>query len=100
MNKSDLIEKLAEKSKLSTIQAEEIVNMVFGGMEDALKTGGRIEIRGFGSFSVKDYKSYWGRNPKSGEKIWVNAKRLPAFKLGKDLRERLNPDQEPDAPQG
>lgn len=90
MNKSELIEKLSEKSNLAANQSEEIINLIFGKVKDTLCSGNRIEIRGFGSFMVKDYKSYWGRNPKTGEKIWVSPKRLPAFKLGKELRERLN----------
>ena len=90
MNKSGLIEKLAEKSKLGQFQSEDVVNIVFDRMREALAVGKRIEIRGFGSFMVKDYESYWGRNPKTGEKIWVKPKRLPVFKLGKELRQRLN----------
>ena len=90
MNKSELIERLAERSQLGSLQAEDIVNLMFDQMRAALTQGRRIEIRGFGSFTVKDYDSYWGRNPKTGEKIWVSPKRLPAFKVGKELRERLN----------
>ena len=90
MNKSELIERLAIKSGMGSLQAEDIVNLMFEKMRVSLVTGKRIEIRGFGSFTVKDYKSYWGRNPKTGEKIKVEPKRLPAFKLGKELRERLN----------
>ena len=90
MNKSELIERLAIKSSMGSLQAEDIVNLMFEKMRVSLVSGKRIEIRGFGSFTVKDYKSYWGRNPKTGEKIKVEPKRLPAFKLGKELRERLN----------
>jgi len=90
MNKSELIEVLAEKNGLGQQQAEEVVNLVLGEMKTALRDGRRIEIRGFGSFVVKDYGSYWGRNPKTGEKIWVQPKRLPAFKVGKELKERLS----------
>lgn len=90
MNKSELIEKLSEKTALGQIQAEEIVNLIIENMQKALAAGRRIEIRGFGSFVVKDYGSYWGRNPKTGEKIWVGPKKLPYFKVGKELRERLN----------
>jgi integration host factor subunit beta len=71
-------------------KAEEIVDMVFKTMTDALVAGDRIEIRGFGSFVVKDYKGYTGRNPKTGEKIMVNSKHLPFFKTGKELKERAN----------
>ena len=90
MNKSELIEQLAEKSAIGLVQAEDIVNLIVDKMRNALTTGKRIEIRGFGSFVVKGYDSYWGRNPKTGEKIEVEAKQLPAFKVGKELRERLN----------
>lgn len=90
MNKSELIERLAQKCELGQLQSEDVVTLIFDRMRAALASGKRIEIRGFGSFVVKDYGSYWGRNPKTGEKIWVNPKRLPAFKVGKELRERLN----------
>ena len=90
MNKSELIERLAQKTGLGQLQAEDVVNLIMDKMRDSLAQGRRIEIRGFGSFVVKDYESYWGRNPKTGEKIWVSPKRLPAFKVGKELRERLN----------
>jgi len=90
MNKSELIERLAEKTALGQPQAEDIVNLVVDHMRRALADGRRIEIRGFGSFVVNEYDSRWGRNPKTGEKIWVEKKRLPAFKVGKELRERLN----------
>ena len=71
-------------------KAEEVVNIVFGDMEDALVRGERIEIRGFGSFKVKHYGSYQGRNPKTGEIIHVAEKRLPFFKVGKELKERVD----------
>jgi len=90
MNKSELIEALANQNGLTYKKAEEIVNIVFDTMTDALTSGGRIEIRGFGSFVVKDYKAYMGRNPKTGEVIKVKPKKLPFFKVGKELRERVN----------
>jgi integration host factor subunit beta len=90
MNKSELIEQLAQKEDLGQVQAEDIIRLIIDRMRGALVSGKRIEIRGFGSFTVKDYNSYWGRNPKTGEKIWVDSKRLPAFKIGKELRQRLN----------
>jgi integration host factor subunit beta len=90
MNKSEIIEELAVKKNLSFKKAEEIVSTVFDSMADALKTGERIEIRGFGSFVVKDYKSYTGRNPKTGESIAVSPKKLPFFKVGKELKERVS----------
>jgi integration host factor subunit beta len=90
MNKSELIEQLAANKNLTYRKAEEIVNLVFDSMLEELAKGGRIEIRGFGSFVVKDYKSYQGRNPKTGESITVQPKRLPFFKVGKELRERVD----------
>ncbi len=90
MNKSGLIEVLAEKAGITKKQSEQIVNLIFDSMKDALVAGERIEIRGFGSFMVKNYDSYMGRNPKTGEKVPVPPKRLPSFKVGKELRERVN----------
>ena len=90
MNKSELIEKLAGKSDISSIQAEDVVTLIIDKMKAALGGRKRIEIRGFGSFVVKSYESYFGRNPKTGEKIEVESKNLPAFKVGKELKERLN----------
>lgn len=90
MNKSELVEALASERDLTYKKSEEIVNIIFDSMADTLVNGGRIEIRGFGSFVVKDYKSYMGRNPKTGEIIRVKPKRLPFFKVGKELRERVN----------
>jgi len=90
MNKSELIDALAEKKGLTYKKAEEIVNIVLDTMADTLISGGRIEIRGFGSLVVKDYKPYTGRNPKTGEEIEVKPKKLPFFKVGKELRERIN----------
>ena len=90
MNKSELVESLANKKNLTYKKDEEIVNLIFDSMTQALVDGGRIEIRGFVSFVVKDYKSYMGRNPKTGEVIQVMPKKLPFFKVGKELRERVN----------
>jgi integration host factor subunit beta len=90
MNKSDLIVALAKEADLPLRKSEEIVNLVFDTMAGALIGGDRIEIRGFGSFMVKEYKGYTGRNPKTGDKISVNEKRLPFFKTGKELREKAD----------
>jgi len=90
MNKSDLIEALSKKVNLPTKRASEIVNMIFDGFREELKKGGRIEIRGFGSFVVRNYGAYTGRNPKSGEQIKVAPKRLPFFKVGKELKEMVD----------
>jgi integration host factor subunit beta len=89
MNKSELIEELAAKKGLSYKKAEEIVNTIFDSMTSAMINDDRIEIRGFGSFVVNSYKAYTGRNPKTGESISVNPKKLPFFKVGKELKERV-----------
>jgi len=90
MNKSQLIESLAKEESLPLRKAEEVVNTVFGEMEAALIRGERIEIRGLGSFKVKSYDGYKGRNPKTGEMIDVARKKLPFFKVGKELKERVD----------
>ena len=90
MNKSQLIETLAKQENLPLKKAAEVVNTVFGDMEDALIQGERVEIRGFGSFKIKHYKGYQGRNPKTGEVIHVADKKLPFFKVGKELKERVD----------
>ena len=89
MNKSDLIDSVAERLRVHRQLAEFIVNSIFDDMTDALVRGEGIEIRGFGSFSIRKYKAYFGRNPKTGEKIEVKPKKLPFFKVGKDLKERV-----------
>lgn len=90
MNKSELIERLSERSGLNIVQAEEVVNLIYRKMRDTMVNGGRIEIRGFGSFVVKEYQAYQGRNPKTGEKISVPPKKLPFFKVGKELKDRID----------
>ena len=90
MNKSDLIEALSTKLNLTEKKAVDVVNLIFKGFTDELKKNGRIEIRGFGSFVVKEYGSYTGRNPKTGEKIKVEPKKLPFFKVGKEHKARVD----------
>ena len=90
MNKSDLIAALAAKENLTDKQATDTINVVLDGFTDTLKKEGRIEIRGFGSFSVRQYESYTGRNPKTGVKIDVRQKKLPFFKVGKELKGMVN----------
>jgi integration host factor subunit beta len=90
VTKSELIERISEKLKLPNGKAEQIVNCVFDSMVKALQEGEGIEIRGFGSFTVREYKAYEGRNPRTGETVHVAEKKLPFFKVGKDLRERVN----------
>jgi integration host factor subunit beta len=89
MNKSELIETLAQKKGISFKKAEEIVSTVFDCLTEAMLAGDRIEIRGFGSFVINEYKAYTGRNPKTGESIDVKPKKLPFFKVGKELKERV-----------
>jgi len=90
MNKSELIEALAQDINVPHREAAAITNTVIETMTEALARGESIEIRGFGSFVIKEYDSYEGRNPKTGKKIQVQPKRLPFFKVGKELRERVN----------
>jgi integration host factor subunit beta len=90
VTKSELIERVAEQAKLSKGRAELVVNAVFDAMVDALRRDDGIEIRGFGTFTVRHYKPYQGRNPRTGDPVRVSPKRLPYFKVGKDLRERIN----------
>ncbi len=90
MNKADLIKILAAKEDLSVVEASKIINLIFNGFKKALTEGERIEIRGFGSIVMREYKTYTGRNPKTGIDVEVKPKRLPYFKVGKDLRKRVN----------
>jgi integration host factor subunit beta len=90
MNKSELIDALSKKEDLTEKQAADIVGLMFKSFSNQLKNGGRIEIRGFGSFVVRDYDAYTGRNPKTGGTIQVAPKKLPFFKVGKELKERVN----------
>lgn len=90
MNKSDLITALTKKEKLTEKNAAEIINLIFDGLSDTLKKGGRIEIRGFGSFTVREHGAYTGRNPKTGKKIAVKPKRAPFFKVGLELKKRVD----------
>jgi integration host factor subunit beta len=90
MNKSELIEALSKGEDLTKMKDEEVVNLVFSEMTNALVSGDRVEIRGFGSFKVKDYDGYKGRNPKTGNQVKVKPKKLPFFKYGKGLKERVD----------
>lgn len=90
MNKSELINALSEKSNIPFEEASLIVKEFFDNMKEALKNGHRVEIRGLGSFKVKEYPPYSGRNPRTGEMVTVSAKRLPFFRAGKDLKEFIN----------
>ena len=90
MNKLELIEELRNKADLTIKEARNVVDLFFDEMSNALANDDRVEIRGFCSFYVKHYKAYTGRNPKTGEQTQVKSKKLPFFKVGKELKERVN----------
>ena len=90
MNKADLILKVSQKENIPIKAATTIVSTLFDSMMESLEKGERIEIRGFGSFAVRNYNGYKGRNPKTGKLVDVPPKRLPHFKVGKELREMVN----------
>ena len=90
MNKIDLIQTLSAIKGLSKIEAKKIINLFFDQMANALEKGDRVEIRGLCSFYVKNYEGYTGRNPKTGVTVEIAPKKLPFFKCGKGLRERIN----------
>ena len=90
MNKVDLIQALKDSNHLSKSEAETIVSLFFNQIADALAQGERVEIRGLCSFFVKKYGGYTGRNPKTGEKVKIAPKKLPFFKVGKELKERVD----------
>ena len=91
MTKFQLIQKLMERSNsLSQQDAKTIANTVFSSIIQALAKGERIEIRGFGNFTVRSYQTYQGRNPRTGSKVEVAPKKLPHFKVGKELKERVD----------
>ena len=90
MNKSELIKALAEDSGLSAEESNVVVNTFFDCMREGLIEGNRVEIRGLGSFKLKSYAGYAGRNPKTGASVKVAPKKLPFFRAGKDLKDFLN----------
>jgi integration host factor subunit beta len=90
MNKLELISALKTRTDISKSEAAIVVEVFFDNMADTLASGDRVEIRGLCSFYVKEYKSYTGRNPKTGEKVVIKPKKLPFFKSGKELKERVN----------
>jgi len=90
LNKLELIAALKEQADLSKAEAASVIDLIFDKMSEALAGGGRVEIRGLCSFYVKKYKPYTGRNPKTGEKVKIKTKKLPFFKAGKELRDRVN----------
>lgn len=93
MTRAQLIDALAASRGLSRRTAEEAVTLIFDAMRDALRDGGRVEIRGFGSFKAQHYAGYIGRDPRSGAPVTVPAKVLPVFKVAKGLHARLNKEQ-------
>jgi integration host factor subunit beta len=90
MNKLELISTLKNKANISKAEAAKVVQIFFDKMANAMSRGERVEIRGLCSFFVKEYKSYTGRNPKTGEKVIIKPKKLPFFKSGKELKERVD----------
>ena len=90
MTKSELIDAVALHSKIAKRQAEQVVNCIFDTITASLERGEGIEIRGFGSFTVREYKAYNGRNPSTGQAVSVPPKRLPFFKVSKELKELVN----------
>ena len=90
MTKTELVENLAEQQNISMSEAKSMVETIVAAMADALIQGDSIEIRGFGSFQVREYASYTGRNPRTGKEVLVASKKLPCFKAGKALRQQMN----------
>ena len=90
MTKADLIEALRKETNLTKVQAEQVVELFFDEMSKALASGDRVEVRGLCSFQVRSYKGYTGRNPRTGEPREVPAKKLPFFKCGRELKERVD----------
>jgi integration host factor subunit beta len=90
MNKTDFIDTLRKETGLSKSKSEQVVELFFNTMSNALASGDRVEIRGFCSIYVKNYKGYAGRNPKTGEPVQIKPKKLPFFKCGKELKERVD----------
>ena len=90
MNKLEIISTLKNEANISKSEAARVVQIFFDNMAEAMAQGERVEIRGLCSFFVKEYKSYTGRNPKTGERVTIKPKKLPFFKSGKELKERVD----------
>jgi len=90
MNKMELISALKAETDISKSEAARVVQIFFDNMAEAMTMGERVEIRGLCSFFIKEYKSYTGRNPKTGDRVLIKPKKLPFFKSGKELRERVD----------
>lgn len=94
MTRADLIEHLCQQRKLSKKAATLVVEEIFDGMAKALRQGERIELRGFGTFEVRQYQTFWGRNPRTGEPVEIQARRLACFRVSREMIERLNSQQQ------
>lgn len=92
MRRSDIEKEIADRFKLQPSQSEQILDTIIDSMTSVLRSDGRIEIRGFGSFFTKSYGSYGGRNPRTGEYVAVPEKKLPHFRPSKELLKKLNDD--------
>ena len=90
MNKIELIAALKKETEITKSEAAKIVDLFFSEMSEALSKGDRVELRGLCTFFVKKYKSYTGRNPKTGEKVKIAPKKLPVFRCGKELKDRVD----------
>lgn len=90
MNKSELIKALSDECSLSSEESTMVVSIFFDSMKQALVENNRVEIRGLGSFKLKNYEGYTGRNPKTGKNVTVAPKKLPFFRVGKELKEFIN----------
>ncbi|MBR4741929.1 MAG: integration host factor subunit beta [Desulfovibrio sp.] len=90
MNKSELIKQIAGLNNLNVEEASTIVSILLETIKESLLDGQRVEIRGFGTFKMKDYPAYVGRNPRTGESVSVKAKRIPFFRAGKEMKEQVN----------
>lgn len=90
MTKAELVEALKSANGFTREQAARVVGLFFDSVTNSLEGGERVEIRGFGSFATKDYKPYTGRNPKTGDAVKVQGKKLPFFRCGKELRNRVD----------
>lgn len=98
MTKSELIDAVAQRTRMNKSRAEIVVNTIFDAMTEALCREEGIEIRGLGSFTVRHYKAYDGRNPRTGQKVDVSEKRLPFFKVGLELKKLVNDGRDDDSP--
>ena len=94
MTRAELIERISRMGRMSRSRAEMLVEAIFGSLVESLRRGEKIEVRGFGTFQVRHYQPYAGRNPRTGQAVGVKAKRLPYFKVGKELANRVNAGRE------